>query len=45
VSVAKQAARTIPGERNIALAAFVAGEGGASITGAVLPIDGGWTAQ
>jgi len=28
-----------------ALAAFLAGEGGASMTGTVLPIDGGWTAH
>jgi 3-hydroxybutyrate dehydrogenase len=28
-----------------ALAVFLCGPGGASITGAVLPVDGGWTAQ
>jgi 3-hydroxybutyrate dehydrogenase len=29
----------------IALATFLTGDGAASITGAIMPIEGGWTAQ
>ncbi|HZX28581.1 MAG TPA: SDR family oxidoreductase, partial [Telluria sp.] len=32
-------------EQVAALAAFLASESAASITGAIIPLDGGWTAQ